>query len=198
MACYGRCPSAGSIPGENVDAASIGDIARRERRSQRKRSGQWVSSPSMARWIAGTRPGPTAAAASPPSLVQQARDSRGNHRSGAGRARRLYGVNPADRARRQCRRLPFAASEIGADFVAALARLAPVEVSVYAAVIRRAACCSPLRAARKASETMVRPLFADEATAGNRWAPLIVSGDGRATNWLLGLGAVVFLALDDC
>ena len=41
---------------------------------------------------------------------------------------------------------------------------------------------------------MVRPLFADEATAELRWAPLIVGEDDRATNWLLGLGAVLSLA----
>lgn len=185
----------GSIPGENVDAASISDVLA-ERRSQLGLDLVGVIAVD-GRWIAGTRPwtdGGSSPARHP--LFRQARDS---HEAATGLVldeRRLYlaSIQPIVRAGNVDAYL-FAANEIGADFVAALARLAPVEVSVYASSDPQGSLLqSAPELLGKASETMVRPLFADEATAELRWAPLIVGEDDRATNWLLGLGAVLSLA----
>jgi hypothetical protein len=185
----------GSIPGQNVDAASISDVLA-ERRAQLGLDLVGVIAID-GRWIAGTRPWTDSGGApSRHPLFQQARDS---HEAATGLVldeRRLYlaSIQPIVRAGNVDAYL-FAANEIGAEFVAALARLAPVELSVYASDEPQDSLLqSTPELLGKAGEPMTRSLFADEATAQLRWSPLIMGDGNSGSPWLLALGAALSLA----
>ncbi|MGE4071725.1 MAG: cache domain-containing protein [Lysobacterales bacterium] len=184
----------GSIPGQNVDAASISDVLA-ERRSQLGLDLVGVIAVD-GRWIAGTRPW-TDSSGSPARhpLFQQARDS---HEAATGLVldeRRLYlaSIQPIVRAGNVDAYL-FAANEIGAEFVAALARLAPVEISVYASDDPQNSLLQSSPELRGVSaENRTRPLFADAATAQLRWSALESDANSDGSPLILGLGAVLSL-----
>ncbi len=184
----------GAVPGQNVDAASISDVLA-ERRSQLRLDLVGVIAVD-GRWIAGTRPW-TDSGGSPARhpLFQQARD---RHEPATGLVwdeRRLYlaSIQPIVRAGNVDAYL-FAANEIGAEFVAALARLAPVEVSIYASNAPQSSVVqSSTKLSAAATETLSRPLFADAAIAQLRWMPLDSGAGSRGGSLILGLGAVLSL-----
>ena len=189
----------GGVPGQTIDTASISDVLA-DRRAQLGLDLVGVIGVD-GRWVTGTRPwGASNGMPLQHPLFQQARDG---HELAMGLVldeRRLFlgAIQPIVRAGSVDAYL-YTATEIEAGFIAALTRLAPFDISIFAAAspdqaLLRSSPDAPNAAAQTADNRQL-DLFGDSKTARLAWtAKAGISGDASSSrNLLMGLGALLSL-----